>query len=137
MLEESTGASKLLITPTDVDKELVKRCIGKDYHDILTNAFPILEDRIRKKIDDLEPNIQKQLVDIAFNPDNGKIELGDSRAEKEAIYFLYKGTFGFLRNPPHHSMDRRRSLNDAIKIIYFVDLLLKLLNDPKVIKGES
>jgi hypothetical protein len=49
-LEAGIGVSKKTSRPTDLDKQLVCRCAGKDYPDVVTNCFALLEDRIRSKL---------------------------------------------------------------------------------------
>ena len=129
-LESNVGPSNLVMTPTNLDPKLLARCIGKDYHDIITNAFPILEDRIRDKLSLVER--EQKLLEEAFNPQTGKLELGNSAAEREGIYFLFRGAFSFLRNPPSHSLEKGREESDGLKVMYLVDLLLKIVEESKI-----
>ena len=96
----------------------------------MTNAFPLLEDRIREKAGADRSCCGDKLIDFALNPESGRLILGDSAAEREGAYFLFKGAMRFLRNPPSHTLtvtvDEGR--NAAIKVMYMVDLLIKLLD---------
>jgi hypothetical protein len=78
-----------------------ERCKDKDYQDVVTNAFAVLEDRIRAKIG-IDPSYSgKKLVDYAFAAKTGKFTLGETGSEQESLYFLFRGAFGFFRNPPY------------------------------------
>ena len=112
-----------------LDPKLYERCKGKDYHDVVTNAFPILEDRIRAKIG-VDPSYSgKKLIDYACKPNTGKLILGKTGSEQESFYFLFRGANGFLRNPQAHRIDEEmeESNIEAFEIICMVDLLLRLV----------
>ncbi len=111
-----------------IDPKLYERCKDKDYHDVVTNAFPVLEDRIRAKIG-VDPNYSgRRLIDHAFNPNTGKLTLGETQSEREAFYFIFQGALGFLRNPPSHRLTEDESNVEAFEIICMVDLLLRLVD---------
>jgi uncharacterized protein (TIGR02391 family) len=110
-----------------IDPKLYERCKDKDYHDVVTNAFPILEDRIRAKIG-VDPSYSgRKLIDYAFNPKTGKLTLGETESERESFYFIFRGALGFLRNPPSHRLTEDESNVETFEIICMVDLLLKLV----------
>jgi len=127
-LEQIVGVSKTTQIPTDLDSQLMERCKDKDYHDIVSNAFPMLEDRIRKRVGVDTSYYGTKLIDYAFNPKSGKLSLGDTDAEKEGAYLLFKGAMQFLRNSPLHTLAVAQDRNAGLKIIYMTDLLLKLLD---------
>jgi uncharacterized protein (TIGR02391 family) len=117
-----------------IDPLLYKRCKDKDYHDVVTNAFPILEDRIRAKID-VDPSYSGQkLIDYAFNPKTGKLILGETSSEQQALHLLFRGAIGFLRNPPSHRLAEDESNVEAFEIICMVDLLLRIVDKAKLRK---
>lgn len=126
-LSEAVGESKVTTIPTDIDKELEENCNNKNYRDTITNAFPIIEDRLRKKVRVDREKYGSDLVDYAFNPKSGKLILGATEAEREGTYFLFKGAFLYLRNPPNHTMEAKDSRSAAIKIMHTADYLLKLI----------
>lgn len=127
-LESGTGASTITSHPTDVDIQLIERCAQKDYHDTITNAFPLLEDRMRSKLAVGREYSGDQLVNLAFNTDSGRLNLGTTAAEKQGIYLLFKGAFSFLRNPSSHTLGVDEGRNAALKVTYFVDLLIKFID---------
>lgn len=113
------------------DSKLYERCKDKDYRDIVTNAFPILEDRIRAKIG-VDPSYSgRKLIDYAFNPSAGKLTLGETKSEQEAFYFIFQGALGFLRNPPSHRLTEEESNIEAFEVICITDLLLRFVDKAK------
>jgi len=115
-----------------IDQQLYERCKDKDYHDVVTNAFPILEDRIRAKVG-VDPSYSgRKLIDYAFNPKTGKLTLGETESEREAFYFIFRGALGFLRNPPSHRLTEDESNIEAFEIICMVDLLLWFVDKAKL-----
>ena len=130
-LEQIVGVSKTTQIPTDLDSQLMERCRDKDYHDIISNAFSLLEDRIRHRVGADTSYYGTKLIDYAFSPKSGKLSLGDTDAEKEGAYLLFKGAMQFLRNPPAHTLTVAQDRNAGLKIIYMTDLLLKLLDKAK------
>jgi len=113
-----------------IDSTLYSRCAGKDYQDVLANAFRILEEKIINKLG-LDPNwTGKGLIDHAFNSKSGKLILGSTEAEREAIYFLFRGAIGYLRNPPAHRLVKGSDA-EAFEVMCLVDLLLGLIKKAK------
>lgn len=127
-LGEAIGESKVITIPTDLDKDLEENCNNKNYRDTIANAFPLIEDRLRKKVGVGREIFGSDLVDYAFGPKNGKLILGVTEAEREGTYFLFKGAFLYLRNPSNHTMEAKDSRNAAIKIMHTADHLLKLID---------
>lgn len=115
-----------------IDRKLYERCKDKDYHDVVTNAFPILEDRIRAKIG-VDPSYSGQgLIDHAFNPNTGRLILGETPSERQALHLLFKGAIGFLRNPPSHRLTEDESNIESFEIIHMIDLLLRIVDKAKL-----
>ena len=115
-----------------IDPKLYERCKDKDYHDVVTNAFPILEDRIRAKIG-VDPSYSGQgLIDHAFNANTGKLILGETLSERKALHLLFKGALGFLRNPPSHRLTEDESNIETFEIICMVDLLLRIVDKARL-----
>lgn len=115
-----------------IDPKLYQRCTNKDYHDVVTNAFPVLEDRIRAKISvDASYSAQK-LIDHAFKSETGRLILGETSSEQNALHLLFKGAFGFLRNPPSHRLTGEESNIEAFEIVCMVDLLLRIVDKARL-----
>jgi uncharacterized protein (TIGR02391 family) len=90
-----------------------------------------LEDRIRDRVRVDRSYYGTKLIDYTFNPKTGKLILGDTDAEKEGAYLLFRGAMQFLRNPLAHTLAVAQDRNAGLKIIYMTDLLLKLLDKAK------
>lgn len=111
-----------------IDPKLYERCKDKDYHDVVTNAFTVLEDKIRAKIGVGASYSGIRLIDYAFNPNTGKLTLGETESERESFYLIFRGSLGFLRNPPSHRFTEDESNIEAFEIICMVDLLLRIVD---------
>jgi len=131
-IEAIVGVSKTATKPTDLDSELLEKCMNKNYHDTVSNAFPILEDKIRQKLNVSRDYHGSDLIDLAFNPGKGRLILGETNAEKEGIYFLFKGALMFIRNPPAHTQSGEEDRNSALKILHMVDFLIKMVDKAKL-----
>ena len=131
-LELLVGIGTMASKPTDLDIRLLAQCMNKNYHDTVSNAFPILEDRIRQKLSVNRDYHGSELIDLAFNPKTGKLVLGETEAEKEGTYFLFKGALMFIRNPPAHTQSGEEDRNSALKVMHTVDFLLKMVDKAKL-----
>jgi uncharacterized protein (TIGR02391 family) len=119
-------------TEAFLDKEIVEKCIHKkDAEDIVTSAFRILEERIRAKIGVGPDRCGVDLINDAFNPKTGKLVLGRTPSEQEGLFHLYRGSIGFLRNPPSHRFIDYYSEFEIFEIVVHVNLLLNLLGKCK------
>ena len=108
-----------------IDPMLFERCKDKDYHDVITNAFVVLEERIRSRSGAGSEVYGQQLVDYAFNPKTGRLYVGDTESERESYFLILRGVFGSFRNPASHRLSRNESDVEAFEVILMVDLLLK------------
>jgi len=139
-LEVSQGSTKFdLVSKVDlkldrilkeckpmIDEELFENTNGKNYDDTVTNAFKVLEERLRKKLGLAASVYGDNLINYAFNPETGKISLGETIAEKQAVFFLFKGVNGWYRNPAAHRFIRDEGFT-TFQVISIVDYLLKLI----------
>ena len=64
---------------------LFERYKDKYYHDVITNAFVVLEERIRSRSGAGLDVYGQQLVDYALNPRTGKLYVGDIESDIEAF----------------------------------------------------
>jgi len=100
----------------------------KELRPAIREALLTLETRIRNRLKLGEDMVGKELVDKAKESGVFKRNVG---SEEEGLYFLYRGAIQWLRNPPgHKKIEYNRE--EAIKIILFVDYLIKLFE--KLIK---
>ena len=110
-----------------IDPTLLERCKDKDYHDVITNAFVVLEERIRTKSGAGSDVYGQQLVDYAFNPKTGRLYVGDTESERESYFLILRGMFGSFRNPNSHRLTGNDSDVETFEVILTVDLLMKLI----------
>ncbi len=111
-----------------IDPQLFERCKDKNYHDVVTNALTVLEERIREKIN-VGPNCTGiRLREHAFHCMSGKLTLGETQIERASFLLLFHGTLEFLSNPHAHRFTEEESSIEAFEIICIVDFLLRLVN---------
>jgi len=112
-----------------LDKEIVEECINKEKaEDVITSAFRILEERIRKKIGASYERSGVDLINDAFNLKSGKLIMGKTDSEKEGVFHLYRGSIMFLRNPPAHRFIDDYTEFEIFEIVIHVNLLLNILD---------
>jgi uncharacterized protein (TIGR02391 family) len=126
-IESFAGRSTFTSRVRDLDPELIQNCANKNYRDTANNAFPLIEDRLRHKLNVDRSRSGNNLIDYAFSTSTGKLSISDSSSEQEGILLLFKGVFTFLRNPPAHTLSVEEGRDAAIKLLYMADLLLKIV----------
>jgi hypothetical protein len=114
-----------------VDPELAQQCFDKSYEDAITSAFRVLEERLRNRINAAADLFGLPLVDEVFHPQKGKLTFGESDAERQALYQIFRSAFLMLRNPPSHRYLEEFAGAEIIEIVMFVDFLLKILTKAK------
>lgn len=100
-----------------------------DYWDACLHAFRHLETKIRNKCELSADEHGVDLVNKAFNSNQGilKIPSCATHSEEEGFHSINRGIVLFHRNAKGHregSIERK----DAIKIICYVDYILNILN---------
>ena len=128
MLE--VGLTKIIKeTNALLDKEIVEKCIHKkEAEDIITSAFRILEERIRRKTGVSYDRTGVDLIGDAFNPKTGKLIFGKTDAEREGLFLLYRSSIMLWRNPPSHRYIDDYSEFEIFEIVVHVNLLLNILD---------
>jgi len=105
----------------NIDDELIKDCkLVKPYRSCVREALLTLETKIKKKL-----STNKNGKGLIQECRNKGVFDRQSASEKEGIYFLFMGAIGWFRNPPSHSKINYTK-EDTIKIILFIDYLIKL-----------
>lgn len=110
-----------------IDPVLFERCKDKDYHDVITNAFVVLEERMRTRSGAGSDLYGQPLVDHAFNPKTGRLFVGDTESERESCFLILRGMFGSFRNPASHRLTGNASDVETFEVIFTADLLLKMI----------
>ncbi len=120
-----------------LDPELRQRCLDlleqrlgdSDKLDtIISEATRVLEHRIRLLSGADSTLSGLDLVTHAFGGNAPRIQLGENPAERDAAHLLFRGVFGFIRNPFHHRIipiNRER----VIQLLGLVDYLLYVLEN--------
>lgn len=120
-----------IIKELDIDEELLEDCfpLRKPYRGQVRDAYITLETRIRNKLGLPDEHIGMQLIDEARNLGVFKRPV---QAEEQGTYLLFKSTIMSLRNPASHRKLKVEK-NEAIKLILFVDYLIKLFENLVII----
>jgi hypothetical protein len=110
-----------------IDDELNRSCFDKSYEDAIRSAFLILEVRVRNRINASADLIGTELMDVAFNPERGKLLFGETASERQAVHQVFRSAYLMLRNPPSHRYLEEFAGAEIVEIVMFVDFLLKIL----------
>lgn len=92
---------------------------------VLADATRILEDRMRKVLDETGGTGDK-LTDIAFGG-QPKLFVSANRSEQQAVMFLFKAIFGHIRNPSHHKLLGPLIPERTLQILGIVDYAIYIL----------
>lgn len=114
------------------DDELRQRCedlLAADaHHDrVIREACVILEDRVRKAIGAGKDVVGVSLMERAFSPKSGPLQLSDHDQEQVGAMQVYRGVMAFFRNAAGHNLIDTYSQEDALRFVVFVDLLLAMV----------
>ena len=126
------GAIEFLIH----DSTLLARCrellLARSYFDRAVNqATQILEHRIRTKANPPKKLTGENLVGFAFNEDITKsllrVESGDAEDQRGFTQIL-RGIVPAFRNKSHHHITDSLSREEAMRIVGFIDVLLRIVD---------
>jgi len=99
------------------------------FDDAIFNAMKVVEEEIRSKAKAEPIDVGIDLITKVMNPKSPTISFSSVQAEKEAAYFLYRGTIGFFKNPNSH---RFLDSTDPIKTyecLALSSLLMRMLDE--------
>lgn len=131
--DKSIGRGNLALRARNLDPQLWEKCNGKNYHDTLTNAITLLEDRIREKTKLGREHYGAELIDLVFSSKDPKLIVSNIEEEQKGVLLLFKGVIAYLRNPAFHSLSLDQEIDEALKIAYFIDILLKIVDRSKLV----
>ncbi|MDL1968988.1 MAG: TIGR02391 family protein [Deltaproteobacteria bacterium] len=146
-IEDKTGESQTKLAKVErprpvvidsiqiVDSELRERCLDlfdafhKDgKHErldtVIAEATRILETRLRTLTGSPQECIGVDLAKAAFAGEYPVLRVSDVNSEQEAVHLLFRGTFGFIRNPVQHKLLGKLSPDRVLQILGFIDHLL-------------
>ncbi len=118
------------------DKDLRARCLdllaaSSRYDRAINQATLVLEDRIRKKAKPPVPMNGEPLVNFAFKDEMSKTVLlvGSRQADDQRGFTqILRGIVPAFRNNTHHHVNDRFSQEDAILVVGFIDVLLRIVD---------
>lgn len=127
-----------------VDDELKARCSDilsapSNFDRVINQATLVLEDRIRSKADADRSLVGVNLVNKVLNTDPQKTILlvSDNPEVHEGICHICRGIMMSFRNPTHHTLLNNITREEALKFTAFIDNILKILNECKIIEANK
>ena len=117
------------------DAELRGRCLDlldarSRFDRAISQATLVLEDRIRKKAKPQTPMTGESLVNFAFKDDIAKtvLRVASGQADDQRGFTnILRGIVPAFRNQTHHHVTESFSQEDAILVVGFVDVLLRVV----------
>lgn len=125
-----------------LDSELRERCLdlfdsfhkdGKDERldTVVAEATRIFETRLRSLTGASQDCIGVDLAKLAFTGNNPLLRVSDVDSEQEAVHLLFRGIFGFIRNPVQHKLLGKLNPDRVLQILGFIDYLLFVADNAK------
>lgn len=95
----------------------------------LREAGVILENRLRGLVGSKGQGLTgSKLVDVAFTPNSGVVQVSEIAGEQVGLQSLYRGAIQFIRNPPMHKLIEYPE-QTAYTLLTMIDALLVLLDE--------
>ena len=113
-----------------LDPELSKQCRTlylQDAEAAVFTAFKVVEQRLRTMLH--KPSMYgERLIKDALDPEKGILtDQSLPKPEREGLLHLFVGAHKFVRNPRGHRFLDEQDEQLGVELIYFADLLLRLL----------
>jgi len=120
------------------DEELMRRCedllaAGAHYDRVIREACVILEDRVRTVVGANKDVTGIPLMERAFSPKGGPLQLSGLEQEQLGAMQLYRGMMAFFRNDAGHHVTDTYSRDDALRFVGWVDFLLAMVAKARTI----
>ncbi len=136
------SALRLTIEYLIQDSVLLGRCqdillASSNFDRPINQATQVLEDRIRKKVQPPTKLTGENLVNFAFNEDLAKTRLqvaSNDADDQRGCTQILRGIVPAFRNITHHHIINSFSREDAMRIVGFIDVLLRLVDNSKKVK---
>jgi uncharacterized protein (TIGR02391 family) len=117
------------------DKDLRARCLdllaaSSRYDRAINQATLVLEDRIRKKAKPSTPMTGEPLVNFAFKDELSKsvLQVRSGQADDQRGFTqILRGIVPAFRNHTHHHVSDSFSQEEAILVVGFIDVLLRVV----------
>ncbi|WP_315831738.1 TIGR02391 family protein [Bradyrhizobium prioriisuperbiae] len=130
------------------DQGLRARCLdllgaSSRYDRAINQATLVLEDRIRKKARPPTPMTGEPLVNFAFKDEMSKtvLQVGSGQADDQRGFTqILRGIVPAFRNNTHHHVSDSFSQEEAILVVGFIDVLLRVVEnsvDTRLVASSS
>jgi hypothetical protein len=138
-IANETRPKPVLVKTIEIlDQELRNRCLDlfnqfeqsgqPERHDtVIAEATRILENRLRNVIGATQGEDALALVTKAFGGKKPIIQVSDVHAEQEAVHLLFRGVFGFIRNPVHHKLIPDLAPSRVVQVLGLLDYLIYII----------
>jgi uncharacterized protein (TIGR02391 family) len=103
---------------------------ANEFESAILKAFKMIEESIRLKTG--QPTAYGlDLIKIAFVPANAILKHSGAQtsAETEALFALFRGAFGWFRNPASHRTVTYADAHQAAQVLVFANLLLGMIDE--------
>jgi hypothetical protein len=112
------------------DNELRSRCSDLlrakgNFDRVFREATTVLDDRL-KKLSGIRAN-PSELAARVLHPRSAILRVSQDQDEQEGFFLIVKGLFQTFRNPVHHELSDKFTVQDALRFCGFVDSLLAVL----------
>lgn len=94
---------------------------------VLSEATKVLENRLHEACSAPAEITGVKLASYAFAGDHPRLKLSEIPDEQAGAHFLFRGAFGFVRNPSHHRLGTKLAPDRVLQLVAFVDYLLSLI----------
>jgi uncharacterized protein (TIGR02391 family) len=136
------SALRLTIEYLIQDPVLLSRCqdillAPSNFDRPINQATQILEDRIRKKTQPPKKLTGESLVGFAFNEDLSKTVLrvvSNDADDQRGFTQIMRGIVPAFRNITHHHLIDSFSREDAMRVVGFIDVLLRVVDNSIKVK---
>lgn len=126
------------------DPTLLDRCrdmlmARKNFDRAINQATLVLEDRIRTKAPPPRRLVGENLVTHAFNEELSRTVLRVATSDPDdqrGFTQILRGVVPAFRNPTHHQIVDSFSREDALRVVAFVDVLLRVVDNSVKITGS-
>lgn len=112
-----------------IDQRVRNQLALGDIEDAVGVAVRQVERAVRERADLPKSLGGHKLMTAAFKPDSGPLHDPElERSEQEGVMYLFMGLTGALRNPTSHRQVDYADLAEAVEVIHFADLLLRIVD---------
>jgi uncharacterized protein (TIGR02391 family) len=124
------------VSLSDLHPLIKERCAAvfrsRHYEEALTTAVKCVEVRLREAIGSDNARYGVELAIDAFGGKTPPLRVSDVDAEQEACHLLFRGFFGFIRNPLMHRFLESESADIyTFERLVFASCLLRIIDKAK------